>query len=105
MAQPFPQLRGQDAMLVNHVHNELILIVAVDDAPAAALPLERAMIHGFMQIFPNGEPLLPGLMEVKTGHSWADCKWGAPMISTTLQSNDRRPRHAYTPAFQKLKPP
>jgi hypothetical protein len=38
-------------MLVNHVHNELILIVAVDDAPAAALPLERAMIHGFMQIF------------------------------------------------------
>ena len=54
MAQPFPQLRGQDAMLVNHVHNELILIVAVDDAPAAALALERAMIHGFMQIFPNG---------------------------------------------------
>ena len=60
--------------MVNHVHNELILSVAADDAPAAALALERAMINGFMQIFPNGKPLLPGLVEVKAGPSWADCK-------------------------------
>ena len=74
MVQLPDQLKGLDAMLVNHVHDEIILSVADNDKEAAAVALEQAMIQGFLDVFPNGEALLPGLVEVKTGANWAETK-------------------------------
>ena len=74
MVQLPQQLQGLDARLVNHVHDEIILSVAAGDEMAAATALEQAMVNGFLAIFPNGEALLPGLVEVKTGANWAETK-------------------------------
>ena len=67
-------LRGIDARLYNHVHDEIILSVAEGDQEQAAQALERAMIAGFLEIFPEGGDLVNGLVEVKTGANWAQTK-------------------------------
>jgi DNA polymerase I-like protein with 3'-5' exonuclease and polymerase domains len=57
--------------LYGTVHDEITIVVPEGDADAAAIELESAMVEGFMEIFPNGEKLLNGLVEVKTGSNWA----------------------------------
>jgi len=53
------------------VHDELTVMVKKDQAEEAAHELEQAMIKGFLQVFPDGERLLNGLLEVKTSNNWA----------------------------------
>ncbi len=67
-------LDGLDARLYNHIHDEIILSVAAVDEVPAMQALAVAMADGFLTIFPEGEGLLEGLVEVKAGHSWADVK-------------------------------
>ncbi len=65
-------LTGLDARLYNHIHDEIILGAADGDKDNVALALKSAMVAGFLDIFPEGERMLLGLVEVKTGDSWAD---------------------------------
>ncbi|MDB4522242.1 DNA polymerase [Gammaproteobacteria bacterium] len=58
--------------LYGTVHDEVTIFVPEEDAEAAAHELEAAMVEGFMQIFSNGEKLLKGLVEVKTGGNWSE---------------------------------
>ncbi|MDX2478520.1 MAG: hypothetical protein QNL05_14300 [Gammaproteobacteria bacterium] len=53
------------------VHDVLTVIVKKDQADEAAHELEQAMIKGFLQVFPDGERLLNGLVEVKTSNNRA----------------------------------
>lgn len=53
------------------VHDELTVMVKKDQPEEAVHELEQAMIKGFLQVFPDGERLLNGLVEVKTGNNWA----------------------------------
>lgn len=54
------------------VHDELTVMVKKEDAQQAATELETAMVKGFLQVFPDGERLLNGLVEVKIGDNWAE---------------------------------
>ncbi|GAB6060680.1 DNA polymerase [Desulfonatronum parangueonense] len=65
-------LAGLDATLVNVVHDEMILEASEKDAPAAKAALERAMVEGFLEIFP--EASTRDLVEAKIGKSWAEAK-------------------------------
>jgi hypothetical protein len=51
------------------LHDEIVLEVRDDQADLAAKILKQAMIDGFSETFP-GAPL-EGLVEPKTGMSWA----------------------------------
>ena len=68
------ELSGIDARLYKHVHDEIILSVGETDQAKAGRALEAAMVTGFLDIFPEGEALLTGLVEVKAGHTWAETK-------------------------------
>lgn len=65
---------GIDARLYNHVHDEIILSVAARDRDAAAQALEKTMTEAFLEVFPEGAPLLRDLVEVKTGRDWGEVK-------------------------------
>jgi DNA polymerase-1 len=67
-------LSGLDWQLVNHVHDELVLSVAERDKAEAAAGLQQAMEQGFLEVFPAGAAQVQGLVEVKAGQSWAECK-------------------------------
>jgi hypothetical protein len=66
------ELRGIDAYLYHHVHDEILLCVAADHAGAAANALSRAMVAGYLDVLPNGS--VRNLVEVKQGGTWADVK-------------------------------
>jgi DNA polymerase I len=63
---------GIDGGLVGWLHDELVAEVPEEDADRAAEILKRAMIDGFVEIFP-GAPL-NGLVEPKVGTDWAAAK-------------------------------
>lgn len=65
-------LSGIDAVMINCVHDEIVLEVAEKDAKAAKDALERAMTDGFRVIFP--EAPTRGLVDAKVGRTWADLK-------------------------------
>lgn len=65
-------LSGIDARLYHNVHDELLLDVSVHDVQAASDALQRAMVTGYRNVFPEGEDSLNGLVEVKTGRNWAE---------------------------------
>jgi len=62
---------GLDRYLYHNVHDEIALSVPVEDADEAAAGLQDAMVQGFMDVFPEGEALTLGLVEVSQGSSWA----------------------------------
>ena len=64
-------LQGLDAQLYHNVHDELVVQVAPDDAEPASQALQQAMTAGFLDVFPEGEALINGLVDVQTGSSWA----------------------------------
>ena len=66
------RLKGLDAKLVNVVHDELVLEVAADQAPAAKKAVEEAMIEGMLSIFPRAN--CNGLVEAHNGANWAEAK-------------------------------
>lgn len=67
-------LQDIDARLVNVVHDEIVLEVADQDVEKAKISLSEAMTKGFLNIFPEAGNYLIGLVEVKSGYSWAEAK-------------------------------
>ena len=65
-------LSGLDAHLIHHVHDEIILECAEQDAIRAKAALTEAMQHGFDVLFP--EASMPGLVEAHSGPNWAAAK-------------------------------
>lgn len=66
------RLKGLDAKLVNVVHDELVLEVAADQAPAAKTAVEEAMVEGMLSVFPRAN--CNGLVEAHSGPNWAEAK-------------------------------
>jgi len=65
-------LDGLDALLVNVIHDEIILEVAEEDADKAKAVLEESMKGGMLDIFPTA--CTQNLVEAKTGSNWASAK-------------------------------
>lgn len=61
-----------DAQLVNVVHDELVVECEPAQAGAVAAEVERAMVAGFLAIFPNGSTR--ELVEAHSGPNWAEAK-------------------------------
>jgi DNA polymerase-1 len=66
------RLKGLDAKLVNVVHDEIVLEVAADQAPAAKTAVEEAMVEGMLSVFPRAD--CNGLVEAHSGCNWAEAK-------------------------------
>ena len=67
-------LRGLDARLVLHCHDELLLDCAEQDAPAAAAALTGCMAEAWQRLFP--EAAMTGICEAHSGSNWAAAKGG-----------------------------
>ena len=65
-------LRGLDARLVLHCHDELLLDCAEQDAPAAATALAGCMAEAWQRLFP--EAVMGAICDAHTGSSWAAAK-------------------------------
>ena len=65
-------LKGIDAKLVNTVHDEIVLEVALEHSHKAVVALEAAMTEGMLTIFPKAST--NNLVDVNTGPSWAEAK-------------------------------
>ena len=65
-------LRGLDARLVLHCHDELLLDCAERDAPEAATALVGCMTEAWQRLFP--EAVMPGVCEANIGPTWAEAK-------------------------------
>jgi len=65
-------LRGLDARLVLHCHDELVLDCAEQDAPAAATALTDCMTEAWQRLFP--EAIMPRICEARMGANWAEAK-------------------------------
>jgi DNA polymerase-1 len=63
---------GLNAALVAQVHDEVIVEADAQDAPLVAQILEKEMTSAFVETFPDAPTT--GLVDVKTGDSWADLK-------------------------------
>jgi DNA polymerase I-like protein with 3'-5' exonuclease and polymerase domains len=67
-------LRGLDARLVLHCHDELLLDCVEQDAPAAAAALTGCMTEAWQRLFP--EAVMPGICAAHIGANWSDAKKG-----------------------------
>lgn len=65
-------LDSLNARLVNIVHDELVVECAPEQAAPVAVEVERAMVAGFLALFPNG--CTRDLVEAHTGPNWAAAK-------------------------------
>ena len=66
------QLDSLNARLVNIVHDELVVECEPEQAGAVSAEVERAMMAGFLAIFPNGSTR--DLVEAHSGPNWAAAK-------------------------------
>ena len=62
----------EGAALVNVVHDELVVECAPEQAAAVQAEVERAMVAGFLAIFPSGSTR--DLVEAHSGSNWAAAK-------------------------------
>ncbi|NCC10900.1 MAG: hypothetical protein EOM31_10445 [Bacteroidia bacterium] len=65
-------LTGLDAKIINCVHDEILLEASEQDVPVAKEALEKAMVEGFLQVFPDAP--ITGLVAAKIGNKWSDLK-------------------------------
>jgi DNA polymerase-1 len=65
-------LAGIDALLVNLIHDEIVLEVAQADSARACRALEAAMVAGMKAEFPTA--YIQGLVAAAQGPSWAEAK-------------------------------
>ena len=63
---------GLDATLVAQVHDEIILEASRRDSDVVAQILKTEMVAAFTETFPDAPT--NGLVEVRTGNTWADLK-------------------------------
>ncbi len=66
------ELDSLGAQLVNVVHDELVVECDPEQADAVAAEVERAMVAGFLALFPNGSTRK--LVEAHSGPNWAAAK-------------------------------
>jgi DNA polymerase-1 len=66
------ELDSLGAQLVNVVHDELVVECEPEAAGAVAAEVERAMVAGFLGLFPNGSTR--ELVEAHSGPNWAAAK-------------------------------
>ena len=66
------ELDSLNAQLVNVVHDELVVECEPEQAGAVAAEVERAMVAGFLALFPNGSTR--ELVEAHNGPNWAAAK-------------------------------
>ncbi len=62
----------KDAQLVNIVHDELVVECDTEQAVAVQAEVERAMVSGFLTIFPSATTR--GLVEARSGANWSAAK-------------------------------
>lgn len=65
-------LRGLDAKLVLHCHDELLLDCAEKDAPMVVMALTDCMTEAWQRLFP--EEAMPSICEAHSGHDWVEAK-------------------------------
>ena len=64
-------LQNINAKLAHNIHDEILIEVEPSHAEAAATALQQAMTEGFLDVFPEGEALTAGLVDVQQGDNWA----------------------------------
>ena len=67
-----PELDRLGAVLVNVVHDELVVECPEDRAEDTKAAVERAMVAGFLSVFPEGSTR--DLVEAHAGANWAEAK-------------------------------
>jgi len=67
-----PRLVALGAVLVNTIHDELVVECNTDKAAEVAQAVEAAMVAGFRAIFPDGSTR--DLVEARSGPNWAAAK-------------------------------
>jgi len=67
-----PRLEALGAVLVNVVHDELVVECNADNAAEVSQAVETAMVAGFVAIFPDGSTR--DLVEALSGPNWAAAK-------------------------------
>ena len=65
-------MRRLNRPLASTVHDELTILAPIGEADTAAKELKEAMLAGFLEILPEYDQLLYGLVEVSIGKTWAD---------------------------------
>jgi DNA polymerase-1 len=61
-----------NAMIVNCVHDEVVVESHPDDTETVAAAIKDSMQEGFLDVFPNG--ITRGITEVTMGKNWAEAK-------------------------------
>ena len=64
----------QDCLLVNVIHDEILLEVREDMIEEFSLKATTAMEQAFLDVFPNAMPYIRGLVEAKAGKNWEETK-------------------------------
>ncbi len=72
LAEADRRLRDLDAAIIATVHDEIVAEVGAGDAAEAARRLEAAMVHAFLEVFP--EAPVTGLVDVAIVGCWAEAK-------------------------------
>jgi DNA polymerase-1 len=67
-----PELDSLGAVLCNVVHDELVVECPEDRAKDTKAAVERAMVEGFLSVFPDGSTR--DLVEAHAGRNWAEAK-------------------------------
>ena len=65
-------MEGIKAKLVNIIHDEFVFEVAKKDKDKALIAVEKVMIAGMLQLFPEASTL--NLVDAHAGDNWADAK-------------------------------
>lgn len=68
------KLLSDDCRLVNVIHDEILLEVRQEHVDEFAETAKEAMRQAFLDVFPDAEPYLKGLVEAKIGKNWAETK-------------------------------
>lgn len=63
-------LSGTDARLAHTVHDEILLEVSPECSEQASQALGNAMEEAFLEVLPEGEAAMRGLVEPMTGTNW-----------------------------------
>lgn len=67
-------LDGKRAKIVNVIHDEIVVECPEDMGEDVKALVEKAMINGFLEVFPDGKPFTKDLVDAKINTNWADAK-------------------------------
>ena len=64
----------EECRLVNVIHDEILLEVVESRVEELSSKVKEAMEQAFIDVFPESNPYLKGLVEAKIGKNWAEAK-------------------------------